>query len=367
MAEPNAPTVDGGGVMALSLAPEAEVAPATAADAIIQLRDVGKVYGNTTIIEHLDLDVVRGEFLTLLGPSGCGKTTTLKMIAGFEEATSGRILLDGKDMVGVPPYRRPLNTVFQQYALFPHMTVFDNVAFGPRTSGMPREQVKGAVEQALTAVSMANFAPKKPDQLSGGQQQRVALARALVNHPKALLLDEPLSALDVKLRRSMQLELKRIHTDVRTTFIFVTHDQDEALTMSSRIAVMNAGRIEQLDMPETVYRRPATKFVAGLHRPRQSGTGNGRVRAWRLRHGAPRRRRGRARGGAGWTCPKSKGAARGASRAGDASAQRVGTAGGRVCRYADQLRLSGLDLPLRPRPCRRPGGRGAVATATPAG
>jgi spermidine/putrescine transport system ATP-binding protein len=164
----------------------------------------------------------------------------------------------------VPPFRRPLNTVFQQYALFPHMTVFDNVAFGPRTAGRAKEEVKAAVEAALATVSMGGFAQKKPDQLSGGQQQRVALARALVNRPKALLLDEPLSALDVKLRRAMQLELKRIQDDIDTTFIFVTHDQDEALTMSCRIAVMNGGRIEQLDRPEIVYRRPATRFVAGF-------------------------------------------------------------------------------------------------------
>jgi spermidine/putrescine transport system ATP-binding protein len=234
------------------------------ADPIIRLERVTKRYAGETIIDSLDLDIERGEFLTLLGPSGCGKTTTLKMIAGFEEPTEGRILVDGVDMAGVPPYRRPLNTVFQQYALFPHMTVFDNVAFGPRTAGRGKDDVKRSVEASLATVGMAGFAAKKPDQLSGGQQQRIALARALVNSPKALLLDEPLSALDVKLRRAMQLELKRIHTEVKTTFIFVTHDQDEALTMSSRIAVMNGGRIEQLDAPEIVYARPATKFVAGF-------------------------------------------------------------------------------------------------------
>jgi spermidine/putrescine transport system ATP-binding protein len=253
--------------MALTAEPvtsAARVGTAPVADPIIRVERVGKSYGGHTIIESLDLDIERGEFLTLLGPSGCGKTTTLKMIAGFEMPTSGRILLDGVDVSGLPPYRRPLNTVFQQYALFPHMTVFDNVAFGPRTAKIEKSAVTKSVEAALATVSMSKFAGKKPDQLSGGQQQRVALARALVNAPKALLLDEPLSALDVKLRRAMQLELKRIHTEVKTTFIFVTHDQDEALTMSSRIAVMNGGKIEQLDQPETLYRRPATRFVAGF-------------------------------------------------------------------------------------------------------
>jgi spermidine/putrescine transport system ATP-binding protein len=186
------------------------------------------------------------------------------MTAGFEIPSAGRILLDGNDITQTPPYRRPLNTVFQQYALFPHMSVFDNVAFGPRTAGVDRDDVARRVDDALAKVSMSQHARKKPDQLSGGQQQRVALARALVNRPKALLLDEPLSALDVKLRRAMQLELKRIQAEVDTTFIFVTHDQEEALTMSCRIAVMNAGRIEQLDAPETIYRRPTTRFVAGF-------------------------------------------------------------------------------------------------------
>jgi len=233
-------------------------------DSVIRLEKVHKAYGPVTIIHSLDLDIRRGEFLTLLGPSGCGKTTTLKMIAGFEQPTSGRILLDGIDVSRVPPYERHLNTVFQQYALFPHMSVKDNVAFGPRTAKLEEVQVKQRVEAALAMVNMSKFAEKRPSELSGGQQQRVALARALVNMPSALLLDEPLSALDVKLRRAMQLELKRIQMDVHTTFIFVTHDQDEALTMSSRIAVMNAGRIEQLDTPEEIYKHPATPFVAGF-------------------------------------------------------------------------------------------------------
>jgi spermidine/putrescine transport system ATP-binding protein len=231
---------------------------------VIRLEGVSKSYGDKEVLHTVDLDVRRGEFLTLLGPSGCGKTTTLKMIAGFETPSSGRILLDGVDVSDTPPYKRHLNTVFQQYALFPHMSVFDNVAFGPRTSGVSRAEVNERVLSTLAMVNMADFAQKKPNQLSGGQQQRVALARALVNNPSALLLDEPLSALDVKLRRQMQFELKRIQTEVETTFIFVTHDQDEALTMSTRIAVMNEGRIELLGAPEEIYKRPNTPFVAGF-------------------------------------------------------------------------------------------------------
>ena len=249
--------------MAMTAELEAARSPSVA-DPIIRLEGIAKRYGELSIIENLDLDIERGEFLTLLGPSGCGKTTTLKMIAGFEVPSAGKVLLDGRDITFAPPYRRPLNTVFQQYALFPHMSVFDNVAFGPRTAGIDRGKVARSVEEALATVSMSQHAKKRPDQLSGGQQQRVALARALVNRPKALLLDEPLSALDVKLRRAMQLELKRIQADVDTTFIFVTHDQEEALTMSCRIAVMNGGRIEQLDEPEVIYRHPATCFVASF-------------------------------------------------------------------------------------------------------
>ena len=233
-------------------------------DIVIRLEGVSKRYGEKEVLHAVDLDVRRGEFLTLLGPSGCGKTTTLKMIGGFETPTTGRIVLDGVDVSGTPPYKRHLNTVFQQYALFPHMNVYDNVAFGPRTAGVGRSDVHDRVVATLAMVNMSDFLPKMPGQLSGGQQQRVALARALVNNPSALLLDEPLSALDVKLRRQMQFELKRIQTDIRTTFIFVTHDQDEALTMSTRIAVMNEGRIDMLDAPEEIYKRPNTPFVAGF-------------------------------------------------------------------------------------------------------
>ncbi|MGP6156384.1 MAG: ABC transporter ATP-binding protein [Vulcanimicrobiaceae bacterium] len=233
-------------------------------DIVIRLEGVSKRYGDKEVLHAVDLDVRRGEFLTLLGPSGCGKTTTLKLIAGFETPTQGRIVLDGVDLSETPPYKRHLNTVFQQYALFPHMSVYDNVAFGPRTAGVSRAEVQQRVASTLAMVNMSDFAPKRPAQLSGGQQQRVALARALVNNPSALLLDEPLSALDVKLRRQMQFELKRIQTEVRTTFIFVTHDQDEALTMSTRIAVMNEGKIDMLGAPEEIYKRPNTPFVAGF-------------------------------------------------------------------------------------------------------
>ena len=208
--------------------------------------------------------MARGEFFALLGPSGCGKTTTLKMIAGFEQPTSGRVLLDGADVSTVPPWKRHVNTVFQHYALFPHMSVADNVAFGPRSRRLPGDEVTRRVREALDVVRLGDLASRWPSQLSGGQQQRVALARALVNLPSALLLDEPLAALDLKLREAMQLELKRIQRDVGITFLFVTHDQDEALTMSDRIAVMNAGAVEQVGTPEDIYQRPVSLFVAGF-------------------------------------------------------------------------------------------------------
>src|SRR5262245_903401 len=200
----------------------------------------------------------------MVGPFGCGKTTMLRMIAGFEDVTSGEIRLDGVDVSKVPPYRRHVNTVFQQYALFPHMSVFDNIAFGPRTAGLDRDEVRQRVSKMLDVVRLGSFAERRPDQLSGGQRQRVALARALVNFPSALLLDEPLSALDLKLRQAMQLELKRIQREVGITFIFVTHDQEEALTMSDRIAVMSEGRVEQVGTPEEIYHSPASVFVAGF-------------------------------------------------------------------------------------------------------
>jgi spermidine/putrescine transport system ATP-binding protein len=215
-------------------------------------------------VEHVDLRIAEGEFFSLLGPSGCGKTTTLRMIAGFEEPTSGQILLHGRDMVGVPPFRRDVNMVFQQYALFPHMDVFENVAFGLRRKKVAKDEIARRVGEALALVELEGREKRRPRQLSGGQQQRVALARALVNRPRALLLDEPLGALDLKLRQAMQLELKRIQREVGITFVYVTHDQEEALTMSDRLVVMNAGRIEQLGSPRELYEHPATRFVANF-------------------------------------------------------------------------------------------------------
>ena len=231
---------------------------------VIQLDNVRKVFGDFVAVEQADFTIGQGEFFAMLGPSGCGKTTTLKMIAGFEQPTSGRVLLDGEDVSRVPPYKRNVNTVFQQYALFPHMTVADNVRFGPRSKKVAKTEYEDSVRQMLEVVRLAEFADRKPSQLSGGQQQRVALARALVNFPAALLLDEPLAALDLKLREAMQFELKRIQREVGITFVFVTHDQGEALTMSDRIAVMSEGRVEQIGTPQEIYNSPASLFVAGF-------------------------------------------------------------------------------------------------------
>ena len=223
-----------------------------------------KQFGNVVAIRDLDLDIGQSEFFTLLGPSGCGKTTTLRVIAGFEEPDDGEILIDGADVARLPAHRRPTNTVFQSYALFPHLGVGENVAYGLKRKKVPRSEIPDRVKGELERVGLAGEINRKPNQLSGGQQQRVALARALVNLPKVLLLDEPLGALDLKLRKGLQLELKQIQREVGITFVYVTHDQEEALTMSDRIAVMNAGRIEQVADPETVYERPATTFVAGF-------------------------------------------------------------------------------------------------------
>jgi spermidine/putrescine transport system ATP-binding protein len=231
----------------------------------VRLEDVTKRFGDVTAVDDLTLDIERGEFFTLLGPSGCGKTTTLRMVAGFEEPTAGRILLDGTDVSGLPAFKRPTNTVFQSYALFPHLSVEDNVSFGlKRKGGLSKDEIRRRVADELERVGLAREAKRKPRQLSGGQQQRVALARALVNLPTVLLLDEPLGALDLKLRKGLQVELKRIQREVGITFIYVTHDQEEALTMSDRIAVMNHGVVEQVDVPESVYDRPRTTFVAGF-------------------------------------------------------------------------------------------------------
>jgi spermidine/putrescine transport system ATP-binding protein len=230
----------------------------------VELHDVTKRFGDFTAVRSLDLSFRRGEFFTLLGPSGCGKTTTLRMVAGFERPSEGRILIDGLDVADLPPFKRPTNTVFQSYALFPHLSVEDNVAFGLRRKHVSRDEVRRRVATELERVGRVSEAKRKPRQLSGGQQQRVALARALINFPTVLLLDEPLGALDLKLRKGLQIELKKIQRDVGITFIYVTHDQEEALTMSDRIAVMNHGVIEQLDAPEAVYQRPRTTFVAGF-------------------------------------------------------------------------------------------------------
>nr|WP_256444652.1 ABC transporter ATP-binding protein [Deinococcus sp. GbtcB9] len=215
-------------------------------------------------MDDIDLDIRRGEFFSLLGPSGCGKTTLLRILAGFEQPDAGAVLIGGQDMTGVPPHRRDVNTVFQNYALFPHMTVQDNVAFGLRMKGVPTAQIRGRVMQALERVRIADFAARRPDQLSGGQRQRVALARAIVNEPQVLLLDEPLSALDLKLRKELQVELANLQESLGMTFVFVTHDQEEALVMSDRIAVMNRGRVEQLGRAEELYERPRTAFVANF-------------------------------------------------------------------------------------------------------
>jgi spermidine/putrescine transport system ATP-binding protein len=239
-------------------------AQAASRDPVIALEHVVKRFGRASAVEDAHFAVARGEFFSLLGPSGCGKTTTLRMIAGFEQPTAGRILLDGHDVAGVPPYRRQVNTVFQHYALFPHLTVRDNVAFGPRSRKLDAAATARRVAELLAVVRLDAFADRKPAQLSGGQQQRVALARALANHPSALLLDEPLGALDLALRQAMQLELKRIQREVGITFVYVTHDQEEALTMSDRIAVMSEGRIEQIGSPREIYDAPATGFVAGF-------------------------------------------------------------------------------------------------------
>jgi spermidine/putrescine transport system ATP-binding protein len=230
----------------------------------VELSGVTKHFGDVVAVRDLALEIPRGTFFTLLGPSGCGKTTTLRMVAGFEEPDEGRILLDGEDVRGLPPFRRSTNTVFQSYALFPHLSVEENVGFGLRRKGVARDEVRRRVAEELELVGLSAEAKRRPRQLSGGQQQRVALARALVNRPAVLLLDEPLGALDLKLRKGLQVELKRIQREVEITFLYVTHDQEEALTMSDQIAVMNRGVVEQLAAPEEVYERPRTTFVAGF-------------------------------------------------------------------------------------------------------
>jgi spermidine/putrescine transport system ATP-binding protein len=230
----------------------------------VRLEDLTKTFKSTTAVDHIDLVVEEGAFFSLLGPSGCGKTTTLRMIGGFEEPTGGTVYLGGQDVTDLPPYRREVNTVFQSYALFPHLNVFDNVAFGLKRKKAGADSIRSAVGEMLSLVDLEGYGKRKINQLSGGQQQRVALARALVNSPEVLLLDEPLGALDLKLRKQMQLELKRIQSELKITFIYVTHDQEEAMTMSNWIAVMRAGRFEQVGAPQEVYELPATEFVASF-------------------------------------------------------------------------------------------------------
>jgi spermidine/putrescine ABC transporter ATP-binding subunit len=234
------------------------------ADAIVRIEGVTKRFGPVPAVDEVTLDIRANEFFALLGPSGCGKTTLLRLLAGFERPTAGRILIDGEDMAAVPPNRRPVNMVFQSYAVFPHMSVADNVAYGLRVTGAPRSGIGERVEDALAMVRLAGYGDRKPAQLSGGQQQRVALARALIKRPKVLLLDEPLSALDRKLREDMQLELVRLQHEVGITFIIVTHDQDEALSVADRIAVMDHGRVLQTAPPEELYERPRCRMVANF-------------------------------------------------------------------------------------------------------
>jgi spermidine/putrescine transport system ATP-binding protein len=252
------------GAAALTAEAAAPSQAAAATEYDIRLVGLTKRFDDVVAVDDISLDIDRGHFFALLGPSGCGKTTTLRMIGGFEEPTDGRIELGGVDVARLPPYKRDVNTVFQSYALFPHLSIFENVAFGLRRRGVKRGDLRRRVIEALDLVGLGELEQRKPRQLSGGQQQRIALARALVNRPRVLLLDEPLGALDLKLRKEMQLELKRIQNEVGITFVHVTHDQEEAMTMADRIVIMNSGRIEQLGTPSELYESPRTEFVAGF-------------------------------------------------------------------------------------------------------
>jgi putative spermidine/putrescine transport system ATP-binding protein len=244
--------------------PEAPASGAVAGAPDVRLTSLRKTYGDVVAVDSVDLEVAQGEFFTMLGPSGSGKTTTLRMIAGFEQPDAGAVELAGEDVTGVPPYDRSVNTVFQDYALFPHMSVADNVEYGMRVAGIDSGERARRRDEALEMVRLGDYGDRKPSELSGGQRQRVALARSIVNRPKVLLLDEPLGALDLKLREQMQVELKQIQTEVGITFIYVTHDQEEALTMSDRLAVFNEGRIEQVGPPAEVYEHPQNDFVSGF-------------------------------------------------------------------------------------------------------
>ncbi|MGN0484305.1 MAG: ABC transporter ATP-binding protein [Lachnospiraceae bacterium] len=231
---------------------------------IVSIEHVEKWYGNNHVVKDMNIEIAEGEFLTLLGPSGCGKTTTLRMISGFEKPTKGSVKVQGENVEKKEPYQRDVNTVFQNYALFPNMNVYDNVAYGLVAKKVPKAEIKQRVEEMLHLVQLEGFGKRKITQMSGGQKQRVAIARALINRPKVLLLDEPLGALDLKLRKQMQIELKRLQKQLKITFVYVTHDQEEALTMSDRIAVINGGVLEQIDTPKEIYEHPKTKFVAGF-------------------------------------------------------------------------------------------------------
>ena len=231
-------------------------------DTLLSLQHISKNFGEGDVLRDISLDVARGEFVTLLGASGCGKTTTLRIISGLETPDEGSVILNGKDVTDLPPEKRPVNTVFQSYALFPHMTIFDNIAYGLRMKKTPKDEIRKKVTEMLDLVELGGFEKRYPSQLSGGQKQRVAIARALINRPRVLLLDEPLGALDLKLRKQMQIELKRLQRKLDITFIYVTHDQEEALTMSDRIAIMHDGVLEQVDVPKMIYEKPETRFVA---------------------------------------------------------------------------------------------------------
>ena len=229
---------------------------------VLSLQNVSKQLGGKTILDDISLDIRKGEFVTLLGPSGCGKTTTLRILAGFLSPDEGSVLLEGRDIASLPPYKRPFNTVFQRYALFPHLDVYDNIAFGLKLQKMPSDEIDKRVRKVLKMVSMTDYEDRDVESLSGGQQQRVAIARALVNQPQILLLDEPLAALDLKMRKDMQIELKEMHRELGITFIYVTHDQEEALTLSDTIVVMNEGKIQQIGTPTDIYNEPQNSFVA---------------------------------------------------------------------------------------------------------
>ena len=231
-------------------------------DTIIKIEHLSKAFGDKVVLDDINLDIRRGEFITLLGPSGCGKTTLLRMIAGFLKPDSGVIMMEGNDISEVPPHRRPLNTVFQRYALFPHLNVYDNIAFGLKLNKVPTAEIETRVRKALKMVSMTDYEDRDVNSLSGGQQQRVAIARAIVNRPKVLLLDEPLAALDLKMRKDMQMELKQMHQELGITFIYVTHDQEEALTLSDTVVVMSDGKIQQIGTPIDIYNEPVNSFVA---------------------------------------------------------------------------------------------------------